>query len=297
MNSNKNNWIKYSVIVSEEFVEPVVQMFSRFLHGSVVVEKEGDPEDGINKESIVSGYVLKTKNSKELEKNLNSGLSLFSGVFNLSNIKITEISSEIWEKQKFDPIIIGDIAILPFREQINKFSDYLWVIIEPSMAFGTGHHPTTKMCISLLEKYLIKNDKVVDLGCGSGILGLVALKIGADNCLSIDVEEESVLASNKNANDSELSNKIKVEKQDLLKNLDIGFSPDLVIANLNSFLFREGLVNISDIVLPNKKIIASGILVENLDEIEAIFNSFNFEIIERCESGDWAAIVAQKNNA
>ena len=297
MNSNKNNWIKYSVIVSEEFVEPVVQMFSRFLHGSVVVEKEGDPEDGINKESIVSGYVLKTKNSKELEKNLNSGLSLFSGVFNLSNIKITEISSEIWEKQKFDPIIIGDIAILPFREQINKFSDYLWVIIEPSMAFGTGHHPTTKMCISLLEKYLIKNDKVVDLGCGSGILGLVALKIGADNCLSIDIEEESVLASNKNANDSELSNKIKVEKQDLLKDLDIGFSPDLVIANLNSFLFREGLVNISDIVLPNKKIIASGILVENLDEIEAIFNSFNFEIIERCESGDWAAIVAQKNNA
>ncbi|MBH59612.1 MAG: hypothetical protein CL907_00260 [Dehalococcoidia bacterium] len=297
MNSNKNNWIKYSVIVSEEFVEPVVQMFSRFLHGSVVVEKEGDPEDGINKESIVSGYVLKTKNSKELEKNLNSGLSLFSGVFNLSNIKITEISSEIWEKQKFDPIIIGDIAILPFREQINKFRDYLWVIIEPSMAFGTGHHPTTKMCISLLEKYLIKNDKVVDLGCGSGILGLVALKIGADNCLSIDVEEESVLASNKNANDSELSNKIKVEKQDLLKDLDIGFSPDLVIANLNSFLFREGLVNISDIVLPNKKIIASGILVENLDEIEAIFNSFNFEIIERCESGDWAAIVAQKNNA
>ena len=297
MNSNKNNWIKYSVIVSEEFVEPVVQMFSRFLHGSVVVEKEGDPEDGINKESIVSGYVPKTKNSKELEKNLNSGLSLFSGVFNLSNIKITEISSEIWEKQKFDPIIIGDIAILPFREQINKFRDYLWVIIEPSMAFGTGHHPTTKMCISLLEKYLIKNDKVVDLGCGSGILGLVALKIGADNCLSIDVEEESVLASNKNANDSELSNKIKVEKQDLLKDLDIGFSPDLVIANLNSFLFREGLVNISDIVLPNKKIIASGILVENLDEIEAIFNSFNFEIIERCESGDWAAIVAQKNNA
>ena len=297
MNSNKNNWIKYSVIVSEEFVEPVVQMFSRFLHGSVVVEKEGDPEDGIDKESIVSGYVPKTKNSKELEKNLNSGLSLFSGVFNLSNIKITEISSEIWEKQKFDPIIIGDIAILPFREQINKFRDYLWVIIEPSMAFGTGHHPTTKMCISLLEKYLIKNDKVVDLGCGSGILGLVALKIGADNCLSIDVEEESVLASNKNANDSELSNKIKVEKQDLLKDLDIGFSPDLVIANLNSFLFREGLVNISDIVLPNKKIIASGILVENLDEIEAIFNSFNFEIIERCESGDWAAIVAQKNNA
>ena len=153
MNSNKNNWIKYSVIVSEEFVEPVVQMFSRFLHGSVVVEKEGDPEDGINKESIVSGYVLKTKNSKELEKNLNSGLSLFSGVFNLSNIKITEISSEIWEKQKFDPIIIGDIAILPFREQINKFSDYLWVIIEPSMAFGTGHHPTTKMCISSVLLY------------------------------------------------------------------------------------------------------------------------------------------------
>ena len=297
MSSSKNNWVKYSVVVSEEFVEPVVQMFSRFLYGSVIVEKEGDPEDGINNESIVSGYIPRNKNSEELEKNLNSGLSLFSGVFDLSDLKITEISSEIWEKQKFDPIIIEDIAILPFKDQIKNFNDYTWVIIEPSMAFGTGHHPTTKMCISLIKKYLIKNEKIVDLGCGSGILGLVALKMGADSCLSIDVEEESVLASNKNANDSELSSKIKVQKQDLLKNLNIDFSPDLVIANLNSFLFREGLVNVSDIILPDKKIIASGILIENLDEIESIFNSFNFEIIERCESGDWAAIVAQKNNA
>ncbi|MBM01543.1 MAG: hypothetical protein CL762_02350 [Chloroflexi bacterium] len=296
MSSNKNNWIKYSVVVSEEFVEPVVQMFSRFLHGSVVVEKEGDPEEGINKESIVSGYVPKEKNSKELENNLNSGLSLFSGVFNLSNINITEISSEIWEKQKFDPIIIDDIVILPFKDQINKFRDYQWVIIEPSMAFGTGHHPTTKMCISLLKKHVIKDNKVVDLGCGSGILGLVALKIGAYHCFSIDVEEESVLASKKNAKDSELSKGIEIEKQDLIKNLDINFSPDLVIANLNSFLFREGLVNISNIVLPKKKIIASGILVENLEEIESIFSSFNFKIIERVKSGDWAAIVAQKNN-
>lgn len=297
MNSSKNNWIKYSVVVSEEFVEPVVQMFSRFLYGNVIIEKEGDPEDGIINESIVSGYIPKNKNSEELEKNLNSGLSLFSGVFDLSDLKITEISSEIWEKQKFDPIIIEDVAILPFKDQINNFKDYIWVIIEPSMAFGTGHHPTTKMCISLIKKYLVKDKKIIDLGCGSGILGLVALKIGAKSCFSIDVEEESVRASIKNSNDSDLSNKIRIEKQDLLKSIDIDFIPDLVIANLNSFLFRDGLINISDIVLPEKKIIASGILIENLDEIESIFDSFNFKIIERCKSGDWAAIVAQKKDA
>ena len=62
MNSSKNNWIKYSVVVSEEFVEPVVQMFSRFLYGNVIIEKEGDPEDGIINESIVSGYIPKNKN-------------------------------------------------------------------------------------------------------------------------------------------------------------------------------------------------------------------------------------------
>ena len=122
MNSSKNNWIKYSVVVSEEFVEPVVQMFSRFLYGNVIIEKEGDPEDGIINESIVSWYIPKNKNSEELEKNLNSGLSLFSGVFDLSDLKITEISSEIWEKQKFWGKVIFARSFEKFIEDIFYYS-------------------------------------------------------------------------------------------------------------------------------------------------------------------------------
>ena len=290
-----NNWVKYSVSVSEEFVEPVVQMFSKFLQGGVVVEKLGDPEDKAqSKESVVSGFVLHDFANNDLENNLKAGLSLFSGVFEISDLGVDEISSDVWEKQKFDPIIIDDVAILPSREEIKRFKNNIWVIIEPSMAFGTGHHPTTKMCISIIKKYLFEGSRIVDIGCGSGILGIVALKLGATHCLSIDVEEESVKASIKNAEDSEVNNLITVERQDLLKSLNISDNPDIIIANLNSFLFREGLEHISKFISPEKIIIASGILINNLNEIEEIFYLNKFNIIDRHQSGDWAAIVARK---
>ena len=70
------------------------------------------------------------------------------------------------------------------------------------MAFGTGHHPTTKMCISLIKKYVSKNFNVLDLGCGSGILGITSIKYGAKYCLSLDIEEESVKATKQNSIDS-----------------------------------------------------------------------------------------------
>ena len=287
-------WIKYSVKVAAEFVEPVVRMFSKFLTNDVYVEQLGDPDDGIEKlNTMVSGFLPKKNNSKDLESNLKSGLSLFSGVFDLSEILIEEINSEVWEKQEFESIEINDIQILPSKDHPLK-NGYMGIVIEPSMAFGTGHHPTTKMCIKLIKKYVSNGFNVLDLGCGSGILGIVSIKYGAKYCLSLDIEDESVKATKQNSIDSNVEG-IESEKQDLTQSLNINFIPELIIGNLNSYLFKEGIRNIVNTMSQNTLMIASGILIENYKEINKLFIENHLKEIDKYESGDWAAVVLQRD--
>ncbi len=287
-------WIKYSVRVPAEFVEPVVRMFSKFLTNNVYVEQLGDPEDGIEKlNTRVSGFLPKKSNTDKLESNLKSGLSLFSGVFDLSEILIEEINSDVWEKQEFEPIEINDIQILPSKDYSLK-EGYIGIVIEPSMAFGTGHHPTTKMCISLIKKYVSNNFNVLDLGCGSGVLGIVSIKYGAKYCLSLDIEEESIKATNQNSIDSNVKN-IESKRMDLTQSLDINFIPEMIIGNLNSYLFKEGIKNIENLMGQNTIMIASGVLIENYKEINKLFIDNGLLEIDKQESGDWTALVLQKN--
>ena len=287
-------WIKYSVKVPAEFVEPVVRMFSKFLTTNVYVEQLGDPDDGIEKlNTMVSGFLPKKSNTDNLESNLKSGLSLFSGVFDLSEILIEEINSEVWEKQEFESIEINDIQILPSKDHSLK-EGFMGIVIEPSMAFGTGHHPTTKMCITLIKKYVINGFNVLDLGCGSGILGIASIKYGAKYCLSLDIEDESVKATRQNSIDSEVKG-IESKKQDLTQSLDINFVPEMIIGNLNSYLFKEGIKNIVNLMSHNTILIASGILIENYKEINKLFGDNGLLEIDKQESGDWAALVLQKN--
>ena len=287
-------WIKYSVKVPAEFVEPVVRMFSKFLTQNVYVEQLGDPEDGVEKlNTRVSGFSPKKNTTNKLESNLKSGLLLFSGVFDLSEILIEEINSDVWEKQKFEPIEINDIQILPSKDHSLK-KGYIGIVIEPSMAFGTGHHPTTKMCISLIKKYISNNFNVLDLGCGSGILGIASIKYGAKYCLSLDIEEESVKATKQNSIDSKVKG-IESKQLDLTQSIDINFVPEMIIGNLNSYLFKEGIKNIVNLMSKNTIMIASGILIENYKEINKLFIDNGLLEIDKQENGDWTALVLQKN--
>ena len=154
------------------------------------------------------------------------------------------------------------------------------IVIEPSMAFGTGHHPTTKMCINLIKKYVRNGFNVLDLGCGSGILGIVSIKYGAKYCLSLDIEDESVKATKQNSIDSNIEG-IQSEKQDLTQSLNINFIPELIIGNLNSYLFKEGIRNIVNAMSKNTLMIASGILIENYKEINKLFIENHLKEIDK----------------
>jgi ribosomal protein L11 methylase PrmA len=118
--------------------------------------------------------------------------------------------------------------------------------------------------------------------------------MGAIKCLSLDIEADSVKASIKNSIDSEVSDKLKVEQQDLLKFINVGYKPNLIIANLNSFLFREGTDNILNVMSIGSLMIASGILSENLEEIENMFIRKKLEVLGVSRSGDWVTLLTRK---
>jgi len=150
------------------------------------------------------------------------------------------------------------------------------------------------MCIKLIKKYVSNGFNVLDLGCGSGILGIVSIKYGAKYCLSLDIEDESVKATKQNSIDSNVEG-IESEKQDLTQSLNINFIPELIIGNLNSYLFKEGIRNIVNAMSQNTLIIASGILIENYEEINKLFIENGLKEIDKYESGDWAAVVLQRD--
>ena len=145
-----------------------------------------------------------------------------------------------------------------------------------------------------------KNKKVFITG-NTGFKGtwltILLLQLGAKiKGFSLDIEEESVKATLKNSIDSQV-NGIISEKQDLTNSLDLNFKPDIIIANLNSYLFKAGIKNIIKCMKEETIMIASGILIENYDEIKNIFINHNLTEIKKMENGDWSAIVLGNENA
>ncbi len=218
------------------------------------------------------------------------------GVLGRLLVENIEVSDETWKdnwKEYFKPIKISDrIIIKPTWEPYTKTSETDIIInIDPGMAFGTGTHETTAMCIKLLEKYITPGDDVLDIGCGSGILAIAASMLDAKSITGIDIDPISVEVSKANITLNGLSDKISIIQGDLTKGISI--MADIVVANL----VAELVVLLSDRIrqhLKGKQIfIASGILIEKQEVVAEAMRELDFEILEILNEGDWAAICAR----
>jgi len=219
------------------------------------------------------------------------------GVFGRLLVEQITVTDESWKdnwKEYFKPARITDrIIVKPTWEHYEKLSDEEIVInIDPGMAFGTGTHETTAMCIKLLEKHIQKGeDDVLDVGCGSGILAIAASLLGARSTTGIDIDPVAVNVSYENIVLNGLSESISVFEGDLAKDIDI--RADIVVANLVAELV---ITLASDIVkhLKGKKLfIASGILIEKQETVAEALRENGYEIMEILNEGDWAAICAR----
>ncbi|MDD4565903.1 MAG: 50S ribosomal protein L11 methyltransferase [Eubacteriales bacterium] len=196
-------------------------------------------------------------------------------------------------KEYFKPAKLTDrIVIKPTWEEYEASEEERVIEIDPGMAFGTGTHPTTYLCIQLLEKYIEKEkDSVIDVGCGSGILSIAAVLLGASDVIAVDIDPVAVDVSKDNIEMNHLSSKIRVMEGDLTKGLDV--KADIAVANLMADLIISLSKDISAHLRGKGIYISSGILIEKKEQVVYAMKECGFQILDILEEEEWCAIAAQ----
>ena len=212
--------------------------------------------------------------------------------------ELKNVREEDWAnnwKQYFKPLEIGDkLLIKPSWEEIPEGETRKILEIDPASSFGTGQHNTTQLCLELVEKYLGENDRVLDLGCGSGILSIGAVLLGADECTAIDIDANSVKIAGENAE----KNNIPAEKyhaicgnviDDSALVAEIGTGFDMVCANI----VADVLIGMSGLfkgfLKQGGRLIVSGIIDMRKDEVLDVIKAQGFILDEIREKEDWVA--------
>lgn len=197
---------------------------------------------------------------------------------------------EIWRKH-FRPINYGKIVVCPKWIEYNAKEGEEVVYIDSNMAFGTGEHETTSMCIELLEEYITPSETVLDVGTGSGILGISAIKLGAKRAIMTDIDTVAVLSAKHNAELNGVSGNCEIVKADLLNGVkDVA---QIAVANI----FAEVLVRLSaDLasqVVNGGYVLLSGIIKERLELVTSSFANVGFKHVKTVNKGEWYALVMQ----
>ncbi|MBC8590776.1 50S ribosomal protein L11 methyltransferase [Wansuia hejianensis] len=201
--------------------------------------------------------------------------------------------SESWKKY-YKPKRIGKrIIIKPSWEDFKCNANDLIVELDPGMAFGTGTHETTIMCTEAIESYMKPGDKVYDVGCGSGILSIVAAKLGASKVLGIDMDPNSVRISKENIIRNGVDDTIDILEGNLLDL--ISEKANVIVSNIIAEIIVGMSLDIKEKLTDNGIFIASGIILDKIDLVKNALLSHDFKIIETKIMNEWACIVASRN--
>lgn len=196
-------------------------------------------------------------------------------------------------KEYFKPVKLSDrLVIKPTWEEYEKQEGEEVIELDPGMAFGTGTHETTRLCVRLMEKYIRPGDRVLDVGSGSGILTIAACLLGAGEVLGIDIDPEAVKSGRENVEINGLSGKARIEQGDLTKGID--FRSNLLLANLMADLVKILSKDAGKHLLPGGIYISSGILTELAESVTLAITQAGFEILEIAEEGEWCAVAARR---
>ena len=211
------------------------------------------------------------------------------GSLEISSCKIDSCDWENEWRKYYVPIELGGVVIVPAWLKYSGNTP-IKVYIEPGMAFGTGNHETTGMCIELLQEVNVAGKKVADIGCGSGILGVSALKLGANHCVFNDIDSQAIEATESNLKLNGLSDGFTLIKGDLEMGED---KADVVIANITADI----LIRLCEILKNNVKtggsVIISGIINARADDVITAFNKY-FELVKVNKKGEWQAMLLIK---
>jgi len=230
----------------------------------------------------------------EIEKRLDYVKSLDLDTGSLEIFK-KEVKQENWENEwkKYFNVqkVSNSIVIKPSWEEYTAKEGEKIIDIDPGMAFGTGTHETTRMCINAIEKYMNKGDSLIDIGCGSGILSIAAAHLGAEKVIAVDLDKLAVKVSKENVDLNGFSNIIDVRYGDLTDVIEE--KADVIVANIIADIIAKLSENIADFMKEGAYFISSGIINDKKDFVITKLKENNFDVIEENNDGEWNCIVCR----
>ena len=297
------NWLEVSLTVDGELAESVADVLARFAPNGVTTEQgviynDADDVGTPTGPITVRAYLEMNDQLQETQEKLNEALFYLGMIRPLPVPVYKQIADQNWMeawKQHYKPIPIGErLLILPAWMESPE-PDRIAIKIEPGMAFGTGTHPTTQLCLGLMEESSdLAGYHVIDVGCGSGILSIAAIKLGAGKALGVDIDDESINKSRENANINEVGEEFILGLGSVQEILDGKFEfkkAPLVVANiLASVIVRLFEAGMADLIEENGTIILSGILQEQEQTVVEAAQAKGLRMNERRQMGDWVAL-------
>nr|WP_206700954.1 MULTISPECIES: 50S ribosomal protein L11 methyltransferase [Lysinibacillus] len=277
---------------SAEFAKPREDQYGEIY----ALNEEDFPKDGV----IVKAYLSESSFLNETVEEIKAAITNLTN-FNIdigeNVVSIVEVNEEDWAtawKQYYHPVKISErFTIVPTWEQYTPVStDELIIELDPGMAFGTGTHPTTVMCLQGLEKVIKEGDTVVDIGTGSGVLSIGAALLGAKNVHALDLDEVAVRSAQENVALNKVEDKVAVFHGNLLDT--VKEPADVVVANILAEIIMSFTDDAFTIVKPGGLYVTSGIIGAKRDDVKVALEASGFMIEEVLLMEDWVAIIARR---
>ncbi len=300
-------WIEVALVVDGEAAEAVADLLQRYGHQGVSIEQNGimpnawDDGDPIPPpESLtVRAYLPADDQIEESKLQLETALGHMRMMYPMPQPVYSVVDEEDWAeawKVHYHPIRIGrKMLIRPLWTEIEIAPDDVVISLDPGMAFGTGTHPTTQLCLMGLEDAVKPGISVLDLGTGSGILAIAAAKLGAAHILALDNDAMAVKVAIENAEQNGVADKITAQTGSLESVITSARRFDLVVVNiLAKVIIAMCGQGLGQTVRPGGYAMFSGIIEEQADDVEAALRSTGLEPVSRRLITDWVLIEAKR---
>ena len=310
----EGTWIEVRVITKSEALEPISGIFYGLDCKGVAIE---DPEDILGREqgpltwdfadinvlehkgkfAVVKGYFSEEDNIDEIIAYINEKVEEIKALgidVGEGKVEFEKMYEEDWAnnwKKYYKPSKVGEkIVVKPIWEEYEAKDEELVVELDPGMAFGTGEHETTRMCIQALEKYVQKDSTVFDVGCGSGILAIAAAKLGAKLAVGVDLDPVAVESAKENVGFNNIDN-IEILHGNLIEVID--GKADIVVANIIAEIICILTEDVSRLIKPNGYFITSGIIHDRVEMVTNKLEECGFEVVKVNKDGEWNCIIAK----
>lgn len=301
--TNGGEWLELAVEADHEAVEPVTELFARYGYNEGVAieepflqEPDGDHLAVDSSRPVwVRTFVAAADAKPGMLDEIRTALWHLGRMRHVGELVVTQRREEDWAnawKAYYKPFRAGQRVVIapPWEPYSESSPDDVVVVLDPGMAFGTGSHPSTRLALNGLEESVRAGDRVFDVGTGSGVLAIAAIKLGAASVDAVDIEPVAVRTTAENAARNGVAERIRVAEGSAAPDNPFGGTYDLVLANIIARVLIEIARGLDESVRPGGTLVLSGIIESKEPFVRETFEPRGFKLIKRSQVEDWVGL-------